>query len=162
MILHGHTVKKTFLRSYFYIVKRKCWQIVYHTKYAFILLYNLPDNKCQPFNNFAKKFKRKCWSSCVSMTLWYILWSLDCRNKKWIWDAATSFCFWGNQLDIKAASYQRISLIHSVSRLQQKAERLLGLERFLLLLLVLLLSCVQFSLFFCNLRLIFFRLKANN
>lgn len=49
--------------------------------------------------------------------------------------AVTSFVFCrGNQLGIKAASYQQISLIHSVGRIQQKAECLL----------LLLLNCVQF------------------
>lgn len=64
-------------------------------------------------------------------------------------DAVTSFCCWcwGNRLGIKAARYQRIILIQTFNRLQQKAERSL----------LLLLNRVQFLfIFFCNLRLIFF------
>lgn len=98
----------------------------YHRIYT---LY-MPHNKCQPFNILAKNLKTEnvdhrvceCVRACVSTILWYILW---CRNKKWIWMLRQVLvCRRGNQLGIKAASYQRISLIHTFNRLQQKAERL--------------------------------------
>lgn len=67
-----------------------------------------------------------CMRECECENRFDIFYDVETRNGYGIWmlwQVFFSHCR-GNQLGIKAASYQRICLIHSNSRKQQKAERL--------------------------------------